>query len=420
MAQPTPVRLGLYYPFIQFRSDSWLKLAALYWDQISRIVPPGYDLHDSDMVRRLQEELGFVVDLAPSGSAIDSVSSEFLELLTECGPELSDLYGMQGKYLFEPNPVNRRWPQPWANVPRPLDIPQWHMPVDPSLVPGSDPRLSYIYANGKMTPQLESALIDANLGVPVRTHGLIGMHPQLAFVYMNSLASKMASSAMCLLTDDDFEHIAAGCATDRLAAVLLDFRNTWDAQDSDAESLSVEFAMLTLRSVIPKDISSLPVQKIIKIRQRHMEELTRFQQATNTIIASVPEAVSVNPEARAMYLQALYKKTLEPELRRLKSSLHKSGVDSVFGSMSIKVQAPQIVTSGMAIFGIGALHLNPVMMGTGAVVLCLVPKIRRQRAEAQKLRAESSAAYLLRLEEQLEPTSLAPRMATRAGRLMRA
>jgi hypothetical protein len=269
-----------------------------------------------------------------------------------------------------------------------------------------------------MTSQLETALIDADLGVPVRAHGLIGMHPQLAFVYMNSLASKMASSAMSPLTDDDFEHVAAGCAPDRLAAVLLDFRNAPEVPADGVEELGVEFAMLALRSVIPKDIGSLPVQNIIKIRQRHLEELTAFQQATQTIIDSVPEAAAANPEVGGLYLQALYKKTLEPELRRLKSSLHKSGVDSVFGAMSVKVQAPQLVTSGAAIFGIGALHLNPVLMGTGAVVMCLVPRIRSQRADAQRLRADSPAAYLLRLEEELKPASLALSMATRAGRFM--
>lgn len=418
MAQPERVRLGLYYPFIQFRSDSWLKLAALYWDRIGRIVPPGYVLQDSDTARRLQEELGFITNLAPSGAEMDSVSSEFLKLLVERGPELSDLYGIQGVALSGLEQTIQGWPPPWSNVAS-LRGPQWQVPVDPSLVPGADPRLAYIYASGKMTPQLESALIDTGLGVPVRAHGLVGMHPQLAFVYMHALASKMATSVMCPLTDDDFDHVASGCATDRIAAALLDFPTGQVAPHGDGEDPTLEFAMLALQSVIPKDISSLPVQKIIEIRRRHLEELAAFQQATQTIIDSLPEAAaSVNPEVGAMYLQALYEKTLEPQLRRLKSSLHRSGVDSVFGAMSVKVQAPQLVTSGAAIFGIGALHLNPVMMGTGAVVMCFIPRIRRQRAEAQRLRAESPAAYLLRLEEELRPASLASDIAAKARRLI--
>ena len=29
--------IGLYYPYINFRSDAWVKLAALYWDKLGRI-----------------------------------------------------------------------------------------------------------------------------------------------------------------------------------------------------------------------------------------------------------------------------------------------------------------------------------------------------------------------------------------------
>jgi hypothetical protein len=35
-------RFGLYYPYINFRSDSWLKVAALYWPKMARIVPVDY------------------------------------------------------------------------------------------------------------------------------------------------------------------------------------------------------------------------------------------------------------------------------------------------------------------------------------------------------------------------------------------
>jgi Family of unknown function (DUF6236) len=421
MGQPELARLGLYYPFIQFRDDSWLKLAALYWDRIGRIVPPGYELQDSDTVLRLQGELGFVANLAPSYAAMDGVSREFLELLADRGPELSDLYGIRGPAGINPAPASVRWPAPWSNSgwSQTPSGPQWQVPVDPSLVPGTDSQLAYIYASGKMTPQLESALVDEGLGAPVRAHGLIGMHPQLAFVYMHALAGKMASSVMYPLTDDDFDHAAAGCAAGRIAGALLDFPAREPPRAGGEEDPALEFAMLALQSVIPKNISSLPVQKIIEIRRRHADELAAFQQATQAIIDSLPEAVaSASPDVAAMYLQSVYEKTLEPELRRLRSGLSRSGVDSVFGSMSVKVAAPELVTSGAAMLGVGALHLNPVMMGAGAIVLCLVPRIRRQRAEAGQLRANSPAAYLLRLEEDLKPTSLASGITTKARRLM--
>jgi hypothetical protein len=416
-------RLGLYYPFIQFRNDSWLKLAALYWDRIGRIVPPGYELQDSDTVLRLQGELGFVANLEPSYGALDEVSDEFVELVIDRGPELRDRYGIPGQADIVPVLHSQRWPQPWSNAGagtrRVPGGPQWQAPLDPSLAPGADPRLAYIYASGKMTPLLTDALVDEGLGVPVPDHGLIGMHPQLAFVYMHALASRMATSVMHLLTDDDFDHVAAGCAPGRIAGALLDVPARGAPEAGGNEGLDLEFATLALQSVIPKDINSLPVEKIIEIRQRHRDELTAFQVATREITGSLKEAVALDsPDVAAIYLQALYEKTLEPELRQLKSALSRSGVDSVLGSLSVKVAAPELVTSGAALLGIGALHLNPVVMGAGAIVLCLMPRIRRQRAEAGQLRASSPAAYLLRLEEELKPASLASDLVAKARRLI--
>src|SRR5258706_10807766 len=44
---------ALYYPFIHFKSDRWLKLSALYWDDMSRIVPSRYQPEDTQTVKDL-------------------------------------------------------------------------------------------------------------------------------------------------------------------------------------------------------------------------------------------------------------------------------------------------------------------------------------------------------------------------------
>jgi hypothetical protein len=43
--------VGLYYPYINFRDEGWLKTAALYCDGITRIVPYSIEGLDSDVVR---------------------------------------------------------------------------------------------------------------------------------------------------------------------------------------------------------------------------------------------------------------------------------------------------------------------------------------------------------------------------------
>jgi hypothetical protein len=77
--------MGLYYPYVHFRDERWLKLAALYWPRMARIVTPGYPTHDSELVRRLNDELGFVVDVSPV-TARRAVAAPFTDFIDSLGP----------------------------------------------------------------------------------------------------------------------------------------------------------------------------------------------------------------------------------------------------------------------------------------------------------------------------------------------
>ena len=67
--------IGLYHPFIHFKNDDWLKLSALYWGRMARIVPPSYWgdqgttvlAEDSDVTRALISELEYVVKAIAGG-----------------------------------------------------------------------------------------------------------------------------------------------------------------------------------------------------------------------------------------------------------------------------------------------------------------------------------------------------------------
>ena len=82
---------GLYYPFIHFRDEAWLKLAALYWDGMSRIVPMGARLHDSDEVKRLADAQ-FILNEPPFG-AFD-VAQLFRDLIASHGDALQTRFGI--------------------------------------------------------------------------------------------------------------------------------------------------------------------------------------------------------------------------------------------------------------------------------------------------------------------------------------
>ena len=72
----------LYYPTIEFQPEDydWLWNAALLWDKIYRIVPPGYDLHEPRNIRELCDNDDIGIAISPVRYARDA-SERFLDFL---------------------------------------------------------------------------------------------------------------------------------------------------------------------------------------------------------------------------------------------------------------------------------------------------------------------------------------------------
>lgn len=50
--------IGLYYPYIHFRDENWVRFAALYWDELHRIVPADDTPEDSLLIQELRQTGG--------------------------------------------------------------------------------------------------------------------------------------------------------------------------------------------------------------------------------------------------------------------------------------------------------------------------------------------------------------------------
>src|SRR5437588_12611117 len=94
MATEITTEIGLYYPSIEFNDDAWVKVAALYWDKLGRIVPSGYNPDDSDTIKQLTEEANFIKNFAPNFKEREFIGRLFGELLRSKGEELIKLYNI--------------------------------------------------------------------------------------------------------------------------------------------------------------------------------------------------------------------------------------------------------------------------------------------------------------------------------------
>ena len=52
----------LYYPTIEFQTETWVKASLLFWDKIYRIVPTHYRTNDSDEIK-IAISNGFIEDI---------------------------------------------------------------------------------------------------------------------------------------------------------------------------------------------------------------------------------------------------------------------------------------------------------------------------------------------------------------------
>lgn len=376
-----PDYIGLYYPRIAFPSDAWVKLAALYWDKLGRIVPPDYVHDDSNVIQQLQGELGLIEDFAPSRSDTYNVGRMFDDLLRSKGDRLVKYYSV--------------------------------------LSHNSD--LLNIYCGEKIAHSLTHTLLDMGLAVRWKKNGSandfeqIWMHPKLAFIYIEALAAYMASTRnLQPVTDNVRDHVVMGEYTlERLAQALLeadDGQPHLAGNTPTAQEVERQMAAIAFQSIFLQDIASVPVKKIIQLRQKHRIELTTFQTHIHELVTQLDTIQQID-DSRALkaHLEVAYQRELKPQLDDLKKCMKSLAIETVPGVLNIKVALPPLLaTAGTA------LHLAPVspeIAGVTAIACSIFPIFQQKRTEVREKVQKSPVAYLLYAQEGLTPMNLVSQVA---------
>jgi hypothetical protein len=378
-------QIGLYYPFIHFKSDSWLKAAALYWDKMGRIVPYGYETRgDSETVRRLADELDFIQNFNPR-EWCGPLCTRFAELLTRHRAALQARYHVAQRDEWPIDPITT------ANAP-----------------PDAEPGLAYVFG-GKMDDLFVDQLVDAGLGVRGRGSDLlwVGMHPRLASVYMTALAAQTADDIdqfqLHPLTDEALDHVALGGWTmARLAQGLLGDEVALPKAGIEEDEVAARLASIAIETVIPKNLDNVDVRKIIRLRKERREELTAFQAWMNSIAASLLAELAQmkNRDALQAHLDVVVARDVTPRLDGFREHLRSVGIEAVRGALNIKVAAPPLLVGAL-----GA-AVNPVLGATAGLAVGVFDVVLDARKRANSLAKATPTAYLMHLQEGLRPSNL--------------
>ncbi|AWZ08826.1 MULTISPECIES: DUF6236 family protein [unclassified Streptomyces] len=416
---------GLYYPYIHFRDESWLKAAALYWPSLGRVVPDGYPVMDSPTVRRLSEGLpGFVHDVDPAAAA-RSVAEDFLEVLTGDPAVLRGLRDAHANFEeLAGAPGVGPGVGPGTNGFPDFGSRRHGMPTvsrDPAPDRMRRSGLAGVY-RGEVDPRLRAALTDSGLALPARSArfrgvadaGFLAMSPELAWVYKCALTEELARlGGYAPTTDHTASHTASqGWDAERIARALLDRGSApgFRPPDTVDGGLVDAVGMLAVRIVLPADLHRVDIEKIIELRTTHAAAFDRFGQAvTDTAEALKSDLADVLlPQAARRYLEREVDRRFRIPLADLEDAVRSLNGDTVFSAANVAFTLPPLL--GLAV---GQFSGNPaVATGLGAA-FGITGAVRGARQRKRAALAGSPVAYLLSVKRELAPAQLLRRITAR-------
>ncbi len=391
---------GLYYPYIHFRDDAWLKTTALYWPKMHRIVPDGYRTEDSDTVRALTAELGFIEDVDP-GAAAEAVAVAFSDALSNHADELCSRYAIPpyaARHLMAAPDGRRAMADPATNP--------FRLPVQPPQHPDAHRRwgpldLAGIYRD-HLAPSVIAQMLQLGLAVQLGRGPWYGMKPDLAWIYMCMLADEIARTrGLIAMTNEVAAHSVTGGT---VAQLLTEPHGPRSASQAEIGLIREQLALMAVQTIVPANIGAVPIETIIGLRTKYEAEFDAFTTAVDVTAAELATTlVSVTDvAARQSYLSdEVRKRFLQPK-KEISAAIKSAHLDTAFSITTLKAELPLATVPAVAGFQTG----HPVI-GTGIGLALSV--LNLQRTARQKLNAAmkpSAGSYLIRAEDNLTPRSM--------------
>ncbi|MGX7669774.1 DUF6236 family protein [Plantactinospora sp. DSM 117369] len=407
--------VALYFPYVNLPADEWVKAAALHWPQLGRIRPTGYyGLRDSDTVKRLRDELDFIIDVRPGLGGRSWVDTEVLERVDDVYLEWARRVDTRNQvdalfFDFLDRHQDELTPRYGAEA---LGVESLHTrDVYDELLP-TDPRLEKIHP-GKLSYGLAHRLAEAGLLISrsyqwrrasdgkVLHIADLAAHRRLARLYLAILADVVArENGMTPITDQPLASAGtAGWTVEAMARILLGEET--DPAPEDPTGYSHAFAVLALETVLPRDLAEVPVERIIEARRRLLPQLLQYREFLDSL---TPDFVAISevrdPDVRAAKLRNHVQSRIAHPLEEMERTLGRLGLVPVRAVLSLQTLAPPAALGVLA----NAVHFPPVVTSAGVVAGCLIGAVSSTLDQRRQVVAGHPAGYLLELRHELGPS----------------
>ena len=361
---PPGSTVALYYPFIQFRSSRWLRTAALYYDGISRIVPPGVDPEDPEHLGHLSswqalpllndvkelKSAGFIVDESPNDS-VSAIANEFFDFAME--------------NLLDPSR-------------RAALVPELSWRAD-----------SYNIHKSKIDPELSKVLVELQLAHETQgdVYSSLKVERITGALYMLFLATKMAGKRQ-LVSDNPIYQ-----------SLLL--RKPPDQQATQTGDNAFRLAAAVIEHTVPEDADGLSLDSLLRLRESFADERRRFQ---DRVASLAKDLAAITDEKELLGKIERQSKLLVDEQSVLKQKLQASGL--TFCQSLFSVSVPTYVT---AQWGFGATAHWPIF---AALTVAVSTVAMKYVLDKRSTRDSSPLSYLMRVGDSYNRKTMAKDIVT--------
>ncbi|MDX3077857.1 DUF6236 family protein [Streptomyces sp. MI02-7b] len=391
-------QIGLYYPYVHFRDERWVKAAALYWRRLARVVPDGFPVRDRASVKALRDQLDFLVDVDPRPAA-EKVAPAFAEAIRGNEQMLRRRFQVADR-VFD----HREAPAEPGRLEDLHGLPQRRR------------HLAGLYV-AEVPWELREALEGAGLAQRGFRHragddheGWVAVDPAVAWVYKCALTEELArQTAYIPITDQAEAHTAtSGWTSDRIAAVLLG-----DQPRPVPEQAATRLGLMAVQYVLPANLQAVPIDKIIELRTKHADEFTAFATAVETTASNLIEHTAgiTDRQAFEVHLQTAFEDTIVQPLNELRGAMTGLNMQTIVSALNVQTQVPAIATA-LGGWWAGGAPVAVAGIAIGAVT------VRHAATRARDGQLETSpVGYLLRAERTLKPATLVRRVGRAAARV---
>jgi Family of unknown function (DUF6236) len=387
---------ALYYPYATFGDERWLAESLLSWDRVALIRPQGAEasLASAGPVERAilaHPGQDFINPVTPDDESLERVYEAFEAADREAVDALRERYGpdARGGLASPARPTRQAAPA------------------------AADPRLIWIFAadrESKMSYGMAELLLMSGLAVESVDSDhqrWLGLHPQLAAVYLTALSGELARTrGYVACTDDLAAHRAAGAMDlDQIDRTLYGRRPRAGIAPT-VQQVEARYLHIALRAGLhPVNVAEVPVETLLSFRDQHQREIRAFRDHLASIERELVAMTGIaDADELARALQEVYDTRTREQVDDLRTAMRRSGIQTALRALTLKLDVTGAgltlpgLAAGAAATALGA----PVVAGLAPVALALTatPLIAGYR-RARHRQQDSPFAFLIAAEHAL-------------------